>query len=70
MAMAHSIHGHGPVAIAPLNPWRMPWRMAYAHPREDFAWIDRFRVSKFTGVKGRSGGSLPSIGAIIEHQDF
>jgi len=47
MAMAHSIHGHGvfhlwpwscrcrtpiTVTVAPLNPWRMPWRMACASP--------------------------------------
>jgi len=79
------VHGHGRIpfmamAMAKImvlslsHPHnyrrRMPWRMAWAHPREDFARIDRFRESKLAGVGGRSGGSLPSIGAIIEHQDF
>ena len=82
MAMAHSIHGHGAflpwpwscrcrtpitVTVAPLNPGACPGVWPAHHPREDFAWIDRFRGSKLTGVRGGSGGSLPSIRAITEH---
>ncbi len=38
--------------------------------RVDFARIDRIRESKVAGVKGGSGGSLPSIGAIMEHHIY
>jgi len=40
------------------------------HPRVDFPRIDRIRESKVTGVGGSSGGSLPSIGAIMEHHIY
>jgi len=40
------------------------------HPRVDFARINRIRESKVTGVGGGSGGSLPSIGAIMEHHIY
>jgi len=81
MAMAHYgahsipfmaktlIHGQGPVAVAPrrhITGVAKPRR----HPRVDFARIDRIRESKVTGVRGSSGGSLPSIGAIMEHHIY
>jgi hypothetical protein len=39
-------------------------------PRLDFARIDRFRESKVASVRGGSGGSLPSIGVIMEHHIY
>jgi len=83
MAMAHSIHGHGPIPFMAKTPIHGQGSIAVAprryisgvakpgrHPRVDFARIDRIRESKVTGVRGGSGGSLPSIGAIMEHHTY
>lgn len=56
---------HLPYTPTPYICAHMPRR----HPRIQFTWIDRFRGLKLTSVGGSSGGSLPSIGAIIEHQN-
>ncbi len=71
-------HDQGPVAVAPYNyTWQLTERRRIngvawprRHRREEFARIDRIRESKVAGVRGGSGGSLPSIGAIMKNHMY
>ncbi len=68
-------HGQGPVAV---TTYSCTWQNVAVYPGlrspdVTLAWISResiIRESKVASVRGGSGGSLPSIGVIMEHHIY